>query len=160
MATNRTLSVSSKANSTLSDQTLQKVTASACKSILTDIFCLRPISRFFSPLFAGMGIGGLIVNVYRFKDSVACIRRTSTQYQYQLVIQRAYEEGEEQLIDDAEDADDLKDEKVFLLDESLKLRSTTKDGESVFAWRDLSGVRLNNFFFSFVYGWAQMQGFI
>lgn len=62
------------------------------------------------------------------------------------MIQRAYEEGEEQLIDDAEDADDLKDEKVFLLDESLKFRSTSKDGENVFAWRDLSGVRLNLFF--------------
>ncbi|RPA72842.1 VID27-domain-containing protein [Ascobolus immersus RN42] len=74
-----------------------------------------------------------------FKDSVACIRRTSTPYHYQLVIQRAYEEGEEQLIDDAEDADDLKDEKIFLLDESIKFRSLVKEGESVFAWRDLSG---------------------
>ncbi|KAF8461022.1 VID27 cytoplasmic protein-domain-containing protein [Kalaharituber pfeilii] len=74
-----------------------------------------------------------------FKDAAACIRRTSTAYQYQLVIQRAYEEGEEQLLDDAEDADEAKDEKLFLLDESLHLRSTIRDGQAVFAWRDLSG---------------------
>jgi hypothetical protein len=56
------------------------------------------------------------------------------------VIQRAYEEGEEQLVDDAEDLDDAKDEKTFLLDESLHLRSSIRDGQAVFAWRDLSGV--------------------
>ena len=32
-----------------------------------------------------------------FKDAAASIRRTTTAYNYQLVIQRAYEEGEEQL---------------------------------------------------------------
>lgn len=75
-----------------------------------------------------------------FKDAAATIRRTSTDFHYQLVIQRAYEEGEEQLVDDAEDADDTKDEKTFLLDESLHLRSTIRKGQAVFAWRDLSGV--------------------
>ncbi|RPA95041.1 VID27-domain-containing protein [Choiromyces venosus 120613-1] len=74
-----------------------------------------------------------------FKDAVATIRRTSSDYHYQLVIQRAYEEGEEELVDDAEDVDDTKDEKTFLLDESLHLRSTIRDGQAVFAWRDLSG---------------------
>ena len=33
----------------------------------------------------------------RFKDAAASIRRTTTEFNYQLVIQRAYEEGEEQL---------------------------------------------------------------
>ncbi|KAF8539447.1 VID27 cytoplasmic protein-domain-containing protein [Trichophaea hybrida] len=74
-----------------------------------------------------------------FKDAQATIRRTSTDFHYQLVIQRAFEEGEEQLIDDAEDNDDTKDEKTFLLDESLHLRHTIRDGHAVFAWRDLSG---------------------
>jgi len=32
-----------------------------------------------------------------FKDAAASIRRTTTEFNYQLVIQRAYEEGEEQL---------------------------------------------------------------
>ncbi|KAI5776840.1 VID27 cytoplasmic protein-domain-containing protein [Geopyxis carbonaria] len=74
-----------------------------------------------------------------FKDSQATIRRTSTDFHYQLVIQRAFEEGEEQLLDDAEDTDDTKDEKTFLLDESLHLRSTIRDNRAIFAWRDLSG---------------------
>ena len=34
---------------------------------------------------------------FRFKDAAASIRRTTTEYNYQLVVQRAYEEGEEQL---------------------------------------------------------------
>lgn len=58
------------------------------------------------------------------------------------MIQRAYEEGEEELLDDAEDAEDSKDEKTFLMDESLEFRSLVRDGEAVFAWKDLSGVSL------------------
>lgn len=61
------------------------------------------------------------------------------------MIQRAYEEGEEQLVDDAEDVDDAKDEKTFLLDESLHLRSAFRDGQAIFAWRDLSGVSRDYF---------------
>lgn len=45
-------------------------------------------------------------------------------------------------MDDAEDLDDAKDEKAFLLDESLHLRSSIRDGQAVIAWRDLSGVGL------------------
>src|SRR5437764_3570891 len=79
-----------------------------------------------------------------FKDAVATIRRTGQEFQYQLVIQRAYEEGERELVEDDEDGtgDDLgdKDEKTFLLDESLHFRSDIREsGEKVLAWRDLSG---------------------
>ena len=84
-----------------------------------------------------------------FKDAVASIRRTGQEYQYQLVVQRAYEEGEEELLTDEEAENPTlsssglgldKDEKVFLLDESLHFTSDTKGaGETVFAWRDLSG---------------------
>lgn len=38
--------------------------------------------------------------MYSFQDAVATIRRTGTEYQYQLVVTRAYEEGEEQLLDE------------------------------------------------------------
>ena len=62
------------------------------------------------------------------------------------MVQRAYEEGEEELADeDDEDsaADGLsgdKDEKTFLLDQSLHFRSEVREeGEKVLAWRDLSG---------------------
>ena len=82
-----------------------------------------------------------------FKDAAATIRRTGQDFQYQLVVQRAYEEGEEELLDD-EDGEDAntaalsgeRDEKTFLLDESLHFRSEIRDGgEKVLAWRDLSG---------------------
>jgi hypothetical protein len=82
-----------------------------------------------------------------FKDAAARIRRTNQDFQYQLVIQRAYEEGEEDLAED-EDGEDPelaalaaeRDEKTFLLDESLHFRSEIREGgEKVLAWRDLSG---------------------
>ncbi|KAI9653232.1 MAG: hypothetical protein M1821_007663 [Bathelium mastoideum] len=84
-----------------------------------------------------------------FKDAAASIRRTGQEFQYQLVVQRVYEEGEEALT--AEDDDDDaaldenlssdKDEKGFLLDPSLRLRCDLRDGgaATVLAWRDLSG---------------------
>ncbi len=82
-----------------------------------------------------------------FKDAAASIRRTAQEFQYQLIVQRAYEEGEEELLEDEEDEDGTagalaaeKDEKTFLLDESLHFRSETRHGgEKVFAWKDLSG---------------------
>ncbi|KAI4611939.1 uncharacterized protein J4E88_010654 [Alternaria novae-zelandiae] len=81
-----------------------------------------------------------------FKDAAATIRRTGQEFQYQLVIQRAYEEGEEDLLaEENEDAalDALagdKDEKTFLLDEDLQFRDDVRStGEKIFAWRDLSG---------------------
>ncbi|KAH8693977.1 VID27 cytoplasmic protein-domain-containing protein [Talaromyces proteolyticus] len=79
-----------------------------------------------------------------FKDAVATIRRTGQEFQYQLVVQRAYEEGEEELAEDedeqgAVDALD-KDERAFLLDENLHFRLAVRDGgEKVLAWKDLSG---------------------
>lgn len=77
-----------------------------------------------------------------YTDAVASIRRTAQEFHYQLVIQRAYEEGEQELGDDEED--DLsaldKDEKTFLLDKELHFRSEQREsGEFVFAWRDQSG---------------------
>lgn len=81
-----------------------------------------------------------------FKDAAAYIRKTGAEFQYQLVIQRAYEEGEAELLEEegAEDggAEALgeKDERTFLLDEELHFRVDLKDeGEVVLAWRDLSG---------------------
>ena len=82
-----------------------------------------------------------------FKDAAASIRRTGQEFQYQLVVQRAYEEGEEALNADDDDDEGLekdlgsdKDEKGFLLDQSLRLRCELREGgETVFAWRDLSG---------------------
>ncbi|KAI0018871.1 VID27 cytoplasmic protein [Xylariomycetidae sp. FL0641] len=82
-----------------------------------------------------------------FKDAAARIRRTGQDYQYQLVVQRVYEEGEAELLaeEEGEDAaiDALaaeRDEKTFLLDEALHLRVESREGsEKVIAWKDLSG---------------------
>ncbi|KAI9787610.1 MAG: hypothetical protein M1839_000141 [Geoglossum umbratile] len=82
-----------------------------------------------------------------FKDAAATIRRTAQDFQYQLVIQRAYEEGEEELLGDEDGEDGAegglasdKDEKIFLLDESLHFRCEIREGgDKIFAWRDLSG---------------------
>ena len=79
-----------------------------------------------------------------FKDAAAFVRRTGQDYQYQLVVQRAYEEGEAELDEQAGDDETVdgldKDEKTFLLDEELHFRTQLQDtGETVLAWRDLSG---------------------
>ncbi len=84
-----------------------------------------------------------------FKDAAARIRKTGQEFQYQLVVQRVYEEGEAELLaeeegEDAETDPDLlaaeRDEKTFLLDEALHFRIEKREGtEIVLAWRDLSG---------------------
>lgn len=84
-----------------------------------------------------------------FKDATARIRKTAQDFQYQLVVQRVYEEGEAELLaeedgeDTEADADILaaeRDEKTFLLDEALHFRVENREGsERVLAWRDLSG---------------------
>ncbi|RYP42237.1 hypothetical protein DL767_000401 [Monosporascus sp. MG133] len=82
-----------------------------------------------------------------FKDATARIRRTGQDFQYQLVVQRVYEEGEAELLADEEGEDaeiaalsNEGDEKTFLLDEALHFRVESRDSsETVLAWRDLSG---------------------
>ncbi|KTW31575.1 hypothetical protein T552_00213 [Pneumocystis carinii B80] len=80
-----------------------------------------------------------------YKDAAANIKRTMTEYHYQLVIQRAYDEGEEQILNEDEQEDgmvnflELMDEKSFLLDESLKFHSFMRENSVVYAWSDLSG---------------------
>lgn len=80
-----------------------------------------------------------------FKDAAVRVRRTAQDYNYQLVVQRVYEEGEAELLaeDEGDDADVLAaeaDEKTFLLDEALHFRVESRPGSGrVLAWRDLSG---------------------
>ena len=82
-----------------------------------------------------------------FKDAAASIRRTGQEYHYQLVIQRAYEEGEAELLEEEDSEDAIaqslgteKDEKTFLLHEELRFRSEIREGgEKVLAWSDISG---------------------
>ncbi|KAI1120600.1 VID27 cytoplasmic protein [Nemania abortiva] len=82
-----------------------------------------------------------------FKDAAVRIRRTGQDFQYQLVVQRVYEEGEAELLaeEEGEDAeiDALaaeRDEKTFLLDEAVHFRIERRNrAETVLAWKDLSG---------------------
>lgn len=83
-----------------------------------------------------------------FRDAAASVRRTNQPFQYQLVVQRVYEEGEQELLAEGDDDDAVieslnnaeKDQKIFLLDEGLHFRIEKREGgENVFAWRDLSG---------------------
>ncbi|EPX71571.1 Vid27 family protein [Schizosaccharomyces octosporus yFS286] len=67
-----------------------------------------------------------------FKDASASIRRTTAEFQYQLVIQRAYEEGEEILEGDG--SDEVEDEQAFLLDERLNLRFEVKKDGITMMW--------------------------
>lgn len=97
------------------------------------LFIVRPLSP--------KGYSELI-----FKDAAASIRRTGQEFHYQLVIQRVYEEGEAELLEEEEGGAGSvgslgdKDEKTFLLDEELHFRVELRDtGETIVAWRDLSG---------------------
>ncbi|KAK5942876.1 Vacuolar import and degradation protein 27 [Knufia obscura] len=78
-----------------------------------------------------------------YRDAVASIRRTTRDFEYHLVVQRAYEEGEQELEDSDEEVENLdNDEKIFLLDQRLRFRSAQREGgEWVLAWRDLDGDR-------------------
>lgn len=74
-----------------------------------------------------------------FKEAVATIRKTTTEFQYQLVVQRVYEEAEEYLEDNEEEPTLDEDDRVFLLDEALSLCYYSKGDNVVIAWRDLEG---------------------
>lgn len=90
-----------------------------------------------------------------YKDAVATIRRTQTEHNYQLVVTRAYDEGEQQLLDEDEESDD---ERSFLIDQSLDFRTATNpEGHPTFAWRDLSGVGDSDDLLEFVMEDAQVN---
>ncbi|KAI9001032.1 VID27 cytoplasmic protein [Trametes punicea] len=73
-----------------------------------------------------------------YNDAMATIRRVpSVEHNFQLVITRVYEDGDQELLEDEEETDE---ERVFLIGEELEFRTgTTPDGEPAFIWRDLQG---------------------
>lgn len=89
-----------------------------------------------------------------YNDAVASIRQTTNPYHYQLVIQKAYQEGEEQLKDDEENDDSLldelesSDERTFLIHEELCFyKSINGDGNTIIVWKDVSGDEGDKFAF-------------
>lgn len=89
-----------------------------------------------------------------YNDCVATIRQSSIPFTYQLVIQRAYQEGEEEL-NETDDGDNSSynnsilnnsgssttDEKIFIIEQSLKFHTFINhtDGNQIVSWFDLLG---------------------
>ncbi|THH19864.1 hypothetical protein EW146_g1400 [Bondarzewia mesenterica] len=72
-----------------------------------------------------------------YNDAMATIRRVpSMEHNFQLVITRVYEEGDQEFLDDEDETDE---ERVFLISEELEFRTGETEGEPTFVWRDLQG---------------------
>ncbi|KAG8752661.1 hypothetical protein FRC14_006809 [Serendipita sp. 396] len=70
-----------------------------------------------------------------YTTALASVRRTETPFHYQLVITRAYQEGEAELLDDLDEGEE--EEREFTLREELKPRIGSFEGNTTFIWRDL-----------------------
>ncbi|KAG9040208.1 hypothetical protein FRB95_000137 [Tulasnella sp. JGI-2019a] len=71
-----------------------------------------------------------------YRDAMATVRRTSQEFNYQLVITRVYEEGEEETLDEDDETDD---ERLFLIDTALDFRSGSFEGQPTIVFRDPDG---------------------
>ncbi|KAK2466258.1 hypothetical protein APHAL10511_001900 [Amanita phalloides] len=72
-----------------------------------------------------------------YNDAMATIRRVpSMEHNFQLVITRVFEEGDQELLEDEDETDE---ERVFLIGEELEFRTGQLDGDPTFIWRDLDG---------------------
>ncbi|KAJ8489307.1 hypothetical protein ONZ45_g13633 [Pleurotus djamor] len=72
-----------------------------------------------------------------FNEAMITIRRVpSMEHNFQLVVTRVYEEGDEELLEDEDETDE---ERVCLISEELEFRASETDGEPTFMWRDLQG---------------------
>ncbi|KAF9009012.1 VID27 cytoplasmic protein-domain-containing protein [Cyathus striatus] len=72
-----------------------------------------------------------------YNDAMATIRRVpSVEHNFQLVITRVYEDGDQELLEDEDETDE---ERVFLISEELEFRTGETDGDPTFLWRDLDG---------------------
>lgn len=72
-----------------------------------------------------------------YNEAIATIRRVpALDHNFQLVITRVYEDGDQELLEDEDETDE---ERVFLISEELEFRSGVTDEEPTFIWRDLDG---------------------
>lgn len=72
-----------------------------------------------------------------YEDAVLSIRRTTTDFHYQLVVTKAFQDSQPELVDQEED--DLEDERAFLIDQALDFRLSTRGKERTIVWRDFDG---------------------
>ncbi|KAI6034279.1 VID27 cytoplasmic protein-domain-containing protein [Pisolithus microcarpus] len=76
-----------------------------------------------------------------YNEAIATIRRVpSIDHNFQLVITRVYEEGDQELLED-EDETLADEERVFLISQELEFRLGLgeADNQATFVWRDLDG---------------------
>ncbi|KAF9567336.1 VID27-domain-containing protein [Agrocybe pediades] len=72
-----------------------------------------------------------------YNECMATIRRLpGIEHNFQLVITKVLEDGDQDLLEDEDETDE---EKVFLIGDELEFRSGVTDGEPNFIWRDLQG---------------------
>ncbi|KAF8621633.1 hypothetical protein AX15_007651 [Amanita polypyramis BW_CC] len=72
-----------------------------------------------------------------YNDAMATIRRVpSMEHNFQLVITRVFDEGDQELLEDEDETDE---ERVFLIGEELEFRTGQLEDEPTFIWRDLDG---------------------
>ena len=74
-----------------------------------------------------------------YKDAGISIRRSSTEHNYQLIVTRVFEEGEQELLEEDDgglegDTPQNQDEQAFLLDEALEFRVTIRDTGCQSGW--------------------------
>jgi hypothetical protein len=91
-----------------------------------------------------------------YNDAMATIRRIpSVEHNFQLVVTRVYEDGDQELLEDEDESalsilslshqphlpvDQTADEeRVFLIGEELEFRTGQTEGEPTFVWRDMEG---------------------
>ncbi|KAF5388153.1 hypothetical protein D9615_000467 [Tricholomella constricta] len=72
-----------------------------------------------------------------YNEAIATIRRVpNLEHNFQLVVTRVYEDGDQELLEDEDETDA---ERVFLISEELEFRTGESDSEPTFLWRDLHG---------------------
>ncbi|QRV72435.1 vacuolar import and degradation protein 27 [Ceratobasidium sp. AG-Ba] len=71
-----------------------------------------------------------------FNDAMITVRRTATEFHFHLVVTKVYADGDEPTL---EEDDECEDEKVFLLDEAIRFRSSTFESTPSFQWADIDG---------------------
>ena len=90
-----------------------------------------------------------------YPEAMATVRRIpSVEHNFQLVITRVYEEGDQEILEDEDESEQTHslhyidlistfysadEERVFLISEELEFRTGETDGEPTFIWRDLEG---------------------
>ncbi|KAF5363817.1 hypothetical protein D9756_000435 [Leucocoprinus leucothites] len=72
-----------------------------------------------------------------YNEAMVTIRRVpSLEHNFQLVVTKVYEEGDQELLEDEDETDE---ERTFLISEELEFRTSSTDNEPSFLWRDLNG---------------------